>query len=165
MSDSRNNAKNSQSSEQSLSLIRYAVTFLIGSGGAGAAMALIGKEGFQMYGVGALLICIFASLVFIFILLRHEDRTRRETINNFNDFYVLSMKTVGEYLVRGPDEDMSPERVLRSVARDIRNQGQEQKGDQVLVRQFQAGMNEIADKWEDLAAKGRPEDIPPKQES
>jgi hypothetical protein len=67
---------NDENTRKSPQLAQMAVGFLLGSGGAGAAMALVGKEGFQMYGIVTFAVCV--SMAVGLVLIYHKDDKDRE---------------------------------------------------------------------------------------
>lgn len=160
-------SKESTSGEiQSLSLIRYVVTFLIGSGGTGAAIGLVGKEGFQYYGLITLGICMFVAAILIIAFIWLESgifqKSRSNGLSSLNGLYVDSLQTIGEFLVRGTPDDS---RILKALAKDLKNRAEiQKKGEMDLLNEFRNGVKDIADCWEELAAGNITEEAKPIQE-
>jgi uncharacterized membrane protein len=70
---------NDENIRKSPQLAQMAIGFLLGSGGAGAAMALVGQEGFQMYGIITFVICVLLAVGLVFIYyLDDKDREKRK---------------------------------------------------------------------------------------
>lgn len=146
------NGKNSKDIE-SLSLLRYVITFLIGSGGTGAAMALIGQEGFQTYGLVTLIISLVVAiiLIIIFIFIEHKvfKGSRSEGLKKLNSLYIDSLKTSGQFFGRGQPNDS---KLLSALAGDLRSRIEMQRdiAEDVLF-EFTTGVDDVAATWESLA--------------
>jgi hypothetical protein len=70
---------NDENIRKSPQLAQMAVGFLLGSGGAGAAMALVGKEGFQIYGILTFAVCVLVAVGLVLIYYKDDkDREKRE---------------------------------------------------------------------------------------
>jgi hypothetical protein len=164
---------------QPLPFIQFVVGLLLGSGGAGATVAWIGKEGFQIYGLVASLIFITFAVGFAIWGLKlnrrrerdnqeFEERMRRENLNLLNNYYIDGFKTIGDLLARSlqdGEKKLNASDVFKILVTDLRTMGQERKGENKrLIDLFRDGTKEIADKWEELAKKGVPEEVSPKQE-
>lgn len=151
----------------SLSLIRYAVTFLLGSGGTGAAVALIGQEGFQSYGLATLIICIVVAVILVGLHMLAEylirSKLRSSGVDKLNNLYVDSMQTIGDLMSRDPEKDPQ---ILETLAKDLRTRAELQKGiPKDLIDAFRAGTDDIATKWESLAVgAAADEDVDPIQD-
>jgi len=163
---------------QLIPLIQFIAGLLLGSGGVGAAIALIGK-GFQLYGLVTLLICVVAAGLFFIAGIRVEGRRRREnmefeerrrqnSLKLLNNYYVDCFKTIGDLLAYRLQDDtkgLNISDVFRILVGNLRIMGQERKGEsKELIGLFRDGTKEIIDKWETLARKGVPREVPPKQE-
>ena len=158
-----NGKENSSDEIQSLSLIRYVVTFLIGSGGTGAAIALLGKEGFQYYGLITLGICLIVATILIITFVKLESgifkKSRSNGLNSLNTLYVDSLTTIGEFLVRGSPDDS---KILKALARDLKSRaGIQKRGEKDLLIVFQDGVKDVTKHWEGLATREGIEEAPP----
>lgn len=156
------NGNGSTGEIHSKSLIRHAVTFLIGSGGAGTAIAMMGEKGLQREAIITLAICLGAAVFLILLLILMEQKSRTRGLQRLNDLYVDALRTVGDFLVRGDPKDA---RILRSQAEDLRTRAISQRaGKTDVLFQFRTGAEEVAAHWEELAASGVVDDADPLQQ-
>jgi hypothetical protein len=70
---------NDKDNRKSFLLAQMAVGFFLGAGGAGAAVTMIGQEGYQTYGLITLLVCALFAVGLILVYYKDDkDRERRE---------------------------------------------------------------------------------------
>ena len=151
---------------QSLSLIRYVVTFLIGSGGTGAAIALVGKEGFQYFGLITLGICLAVAIILIVTFIKLDvgilEKSRSDGLNSLNKLYIDSLQTTGTILAAGNIPDKR--KMLISLAQELKTLADIQKRvERDLLIEFLDGIKEVTKHWEKLAIRKGSDDENPTQ--
>lgn len=138
------------------------IGLLLGSGGASTAIAIGGKEGLQLYGLGALIFCII-SAIFIFVTInRTEERIRKENLDYLNEKYIDGFKTIGDLMARSLHEEEERSKIFKVLVNDLNTQKEYLNGESKIIFLYKEGLNSIAEKWSELA-KGVPKEAPPKQ--
>lgn len=151
-------------------LIQVTIGLLLGSGGAGAALALIGGEGPGKTGLTALGICVGAVIVVLLLAGLEEYLRRQRSIRFLNDTYVSTLNNVGKLLARALEAEeageghMDRSKILQMLASDFRGQREHvQKQHEYATKVFRAGAKRVADQWEVLAEEGTPKDRAPEE--
>ncbi len=123
---------------------------LLGSGGLGAGIGLLANPSFTNYAAALSVIIITVGVAVILIVFAAllRERARRNTMDDLSDYYVEAVNNSGRTLLDLMDPQHGPldrQRILMSLAIDLRNQGQRRTpSGRDVSRAFRDGTDRMA---------------------
>ncbi len=150
--------------------LKLIIGSLLGGSGSGAAVALIGKEGYWLYGLVVFIFCVSAAVclyagLYVFDK-KVEEKERKSNMKLLNKNYMDCFGTTGEFLflsLQGKPE-IPVQEIFGILAGDLRTRAENQKEESKELNElFSEGINKIATRWEKTAEKGISTGAPPKK--